>query len=98
MPEDQKCFYFANAMTNKKSNICFIGFAPQCLEGDRQVGGYHNHPDSGGLSDEDQDWAKKHGPLSATWDDEDGNPYTRIADGPRPNLPPLPNPIMPSKP
>jgi RHS repeat-associated protein len=44
--KQKKTFYFAEAMTSKHMDICYVGLAPKCKEelGHKQVGEYHNHP------------------------------------------------------
>ena len=46
-------YYFAEAGTDMQHGRVVINTKPKCLQGDKQVGGYHTHPDSGGLSGDD---------------------------------------------
>jgi integrase/recombinase XerD len=86
--EDGECYYFATSRTDRLSSKCRINLAAGCGS-DKQVGGYHNHPDAGGLSEYDRDWAREKGPLGGTWYDKNGNPHTEIAEGPRFPHPPI---------
>jgi hypothetical protein len=82
-------YYFAEAGTDKQHGRVVINTKPKCLQGDKQVGGYHTHPDSGGLSGDDLNWARKNGRFGGTWRDRNDNMDTHFATGPLPPLPPF---------